>query len=267
MDSVFKSKNYVPAIMLVLILPVYFIACSNDGRSDTSGNEISKINYLSQQEKEEGWNLLFDGTDLSDWRGANKDTLPKEGWKAENGILTVMASDGSQEGWGGDIVTKEMYSDFELSLEFKLTEGANSGIKYFVLEDTYEEGAALGLEYQLLDDERHPDAEQGRDGNRTVTSLYDLIPADKDKPINSIGKWNHARIIANDGFVEHWLNGEKVLEYERGSDSFKNLISQSKYSRYENFGEASEGHILLQDHGDKVSFRNIKIKDLSAGGS
>lgn len=260
----------IKSLLLLLVATVSFSACSNADREQPDTEQASKVsantNILTKQEKEEGWVLLFDGENTEKWRGANAATFPEEGWTTEDGLLTVHASDGSQEGWGGDIVTKETYSDFELSLEFRLTEGANSGIKYYVLEDEYAPGAALGLEYQLLDDQRHPDAKQGRDGNRTVSSLYDLIPAADDKPINPPGQWNHARIIANDGKVEHWLNGEKVLEYERGSEEFRDLIARSKYSDYDRFGEAEEGHILLQDHGDEVSFRNIKIRELTEEG-
>lgn len=258
-----------PDILLILLLSVGAVglnACTDSGQNKSDTQQVGKqsaTNTLTEQEREEGWILLFDGENIGKWREANATTFPGKGWVVENDLLTVLASDGSEEGWGGDIVTRQTYSDFELSLEFRLSEGANSGIKYYVLEDTYVSGAALGLEYQLLDDQRHPDAKEGRDGNRTVSSLYDLIPAAQNKPINPPGQWNHARIVAKGGKVSHWLNGEKVLEYERGSQAFRDLIAQSKYSNYERFGEAEEGHILLQDHGDEVSFRNIKLRELS----
>ncbi len=251
-----------------LLLPLFIIgiyACSDNGGKQTGEVRLAEesVRAHTTQEEEEGWVFLFDGEDTSRWRGANAATFPERGWTASDGLLTIHASAGRQEGWGGDIVTKDTYSNFEFSLEFRLTEGANSGIKYYVVEDAYEEGAALGLEYQLLDDQRHPDAKQGREGNRTLSSLYDLIPAANDKPVNPPGQWNHARIVAKDNKTEHWLNGEKVLEYERGSETFRELVARSKYSRYEAFGEAKEGHILLQDHGDEVSFRNIKIREFT----
>ena len=225
-------------------------------------------NHLTEQEKEEGWELLFNGENHEGWRGAHMDHFPKKGWIVHNAALNVVAEGGGESIHGGDIVTEEEFSDFELKLDFKMTKGANSGIKYYVTEREGDiTGSAYGLEYQILDDERHPDANKGRNGNRTLSSLYDMIPAENKEP-NPIGEWNHARIVSNDGHVEHWLNGNKVLEYERGSANFRKLVEMSKYSapRYNDygtrFGEAEEGHILLQEHGHEVSFRNIKIKRL-----
>jgi hypothetical protein len=219
-------------------------------------------NVLSADEKAEGWTLLFDGNTTYGWRGAHKDSFPAAGWTIEDGALTVLASDGRESQHGGDIVTMDQYSDFDLKLEFRLTEGANSGIKYFVTEKEKPEGSAIGLEYQILDDERHPDAKEGNhEGSRTVASLYDLIKAE-NKAVNPMGEWNEARIICQGQHVEHWLNGKKVLEFERGSTAYRKLVAESKYKIWENFGEAPQGHILLQDHGNRVSFRNIKIRIL-----
>ncbi|MGM0531358.1 MAG: 3-keto-disaccharide hydrolase [Bacteroidota bacterium] len=225
-------------------------------------------NHLTEEEKQEGWELLFDGETHEGWRGAHKDQFPEKGWIVHNGAINVVAEGGGESIHGGDIVTEEEFSDFELKLDFKMTEGANSGIKYYVTENEGDqEGSALGLEYQILDDEKHPDAKKGRNGNRTLASLYDMIPAE-DKEPNPIGEWNHARIVSDDNHVEHWLNGDKVLEYERGSEDFRKLVEMSKYSAPEfeeyggPFGEAEKGHILLQEHGHEVFFRNIKIKRL-----
>lgn len=232
---------------------------------NTAAAETGQDNSLSDQEKQEGWELLFDGKSTDKWRGAQKDQFPEEGWKIEDGVLMVMESGGAESQHGGDIVTKEEFSDFELKLDFKITPGANSGVKYFVTEEHPTDGSAIGLEYQILDDEKHPDAKKGNNGvgTRTLASLYDLIPA-KDKNVNPVGAWNHARIVVKGKHVEHWLNGEKVLEYERGSDQYNQLVKNSKYNKYKDFGLAEKGHILLQDHGNRVYFKNIKMRELPA---
>jgi len=217
-------------------------------------------NTLSEQEKKDGWKLLFDGTSSEGWRGAHRETFPDSGWLIENGYIEVLPSDGQESRGGGDIVTVDQYGNFDLSFEFMITEGANSGVKYFVTEKYPTAGSAIGLEYQILDDVRHPDAKMGRNGNRTLASLYDLIPAE-NKRFNGVGQWNQGRIISNDRHVEHWLNGFKVLEYTRGSDDFRALVKESKYNIYPGFGEGDKGHILLQDHGNEVLFRSIKIRE------
>ncbi len=220
-------------------------------------------NKLSDKEIAEGWKLLFDGQTTNGWRKAYQDKFPEKGWKVENSALTVEASGGAESRHGGDIVTLEEFSDFELKLQVKLTPGANSGIKYFVAEEEKGHvGSAIGPEYQVLDDRLHPDAKMGPiAGSRTFASLYDLIPA-KNKRVNPVGQWNNVRILAKGKHVEHWLNGFKVLEYERGSKEFREIVAISKFKNRPGFGEAQSGRILLQDHGDEVSFRNIKIREL-----
>lgn len=231
------------------------------------------INQLTAREKSEGWQLLWDGKTTQGWRGARLDHFPEKGWKIENGVLTVLKGAGGESAQGGDIVTIAKYGSFELEVDFKLTQGANSGIKYFVdTELNKGEGSAIGCEYQLLDDEHHPDAKLGASGNRTLASLYDLIPAEAKfyAPNESMVKrvnqyeWNRAKIIVNGRRVQHFLNGIKVVEYERGTQMWRALVARSKFVVWPNFGELSEGHILLQDHGDEVSFRNIKIKILKS---
>lgn len=221
-------------------------------------------NTLSEDEKKAGWKLLFDGVSSKGWKGAYKKGFPEKGWQIADGELRVLSSSGAESENGGDIVTEELYSAFDLSFDFKLTAGANSGVKYFVTLSENNQGSAIGLEYQLLDDSLHPDAKLGRDGNRTLASLYDLIKADKQKRfIKQPGEWNTGRVVVYpNNHVEHYLNGIKVLEYERGSQAYRDLVAISKYKVWPSFGEAKEGHILLQDHGNAVSFRSIKIKKL-----
>ena len=220
-------------------------------------------NQLTKKEAKAGWQLLFDGKTTAGWKGAFRPDFPAAGWKIADGLLMVEPSGGGESTNGGDIVTQALYGDFELLVDFKLTEGANSGIKYFVdpkQETPSSPRSAFGLEFQVLDDERHPDAKLGKNGNRTIASLYDLIPAKSSKPVRPIGDWNTARIVSKGMHVEHWLNGKKVLEYERGSADFKALVAGSKYKDIAGFGMAERGRILLQDHGNKVFFKNIKIK-------
>ncbi len=217
-------------------------------------------NTLSAREKKDGWHLLFDGKTMNGWRGAYMDSLPKKGWEVRDGMLIVRESGGGEAAFGGDIVTVDEYSNFELKVDFRLTPGANSGIKYFVTEQLPKTpGSAIGLEYQILDDAKHPDAKLGINGNRTLASLYDLMPA-HDKKVPAIGKWNQARIVVRGKHVEHWLNGVEVLEYDRGDKEFLSHKAQSKFKDREGFGEAAKGHILLQDHGNQVFYRNIKIR-------
>lgn len=221
-------------------------------------------NNVSDFEMKNGWKLLFDGKTSSGWRGAYKSEFPSKGWEIKDGTLSVLPSTGGESTNGGDIVTKDQYSSFDLSFEFKLTPGANSGLKYFVTLSENNPGSAIGLEFQVLDDTLHPDAKLGREGNRTMASLYDLIKAQKQSRfIKQPGGWNTGRVIVYpNNHVEHYLNGIKVLEYERGSQAFRDLVAISKYKVWKDFGEAKKGYILLQDHGNAVSFRSIKIKEL-----
>jgi hypothetical protein len=216
-------------------------------------------NDLSEVERQQGWQLLWDGSSTSGWRSNKGDEFPTRGWRIRNGELVVTGAG------GGDIVTEQTFGAFELQLEFQLTPGANSGIFYYVGD--HGSGNLLGLEYQLLDDERHPDARQGQHGNRTLASLYDIQPLSRLMTnigiAPEVGKWQHARIVATaDGNIEHWLNGVKVVSFNRHSAQFRARVAASKYKDVKNYGELERGHILLQDHGDEVRFRSIKIRPL-----
>ena len=226
-------------------------------------------NTLTEYERDKGWRLLWDGKTAEGWRSARSENFPEQGWAMEDGVLTVLESGGEEAGRGGDIITRKKFSSFELKLEFRITTGANSGIKYFVDPELNKgPGSSIGLEYQILDDKEHPDAKMGVRGNRTLGSLYDLIPAENlstpggAKVFRGVGEWNQAHIIVKGNHIEHWLNGFKVVEYERNTPMYRALVAYSKYKDWPNFGEMPSGHILLQDHGNRVSFRSIKIREL-----
>lgn len=219
-------------------------------------------NTISDRERTEGWSLLWDGATPKGWRGAKLETFPAAGWEMGDGTLTVVEAGGFESRMGGDIVTEKEYTNFILTVDFRIATGANSGIKYFVDPGLNKgEGSAIGCEYQILDDAVHEDAKKGVNGNRKLAGLYDLIPP-KDVRFNGIDEWNHATIVVNGRHVEHWLNGFKTVEYERATQMWRALVDHSKYVVWPGFGESPRGHILLQDHGNRVSFRSIKIRPL-----
>ena len=246
------KRSIKASLALIIALGSYHIALAQNKTGDTSRTP----NTLTKYEKKQGWKLLFDGKTSSGWHSAGKTTFPAKGWDISNGMISV-APPG-----GGDILSDKQYKAFDLSFEFRTTPIANSGVKYFVTVD--DKDVPLGLEYQVLDDDRNPDAKLGRDGDRTESSLYDLIPAKKDATVyRPVGQWNTGRIIVYpNNHVVHYLNGVKVLEYDRLSPEFKALIAISKYKDYKGFGIGQQGYILLQDHGCVVDFRSIKIREL-----
>lgn len=219
-------------------------------------------NSVSPREEQEGWRLLWDGHTTTGWRGAKLTGFPAGGWTMADGILTVRESGGRESRDGGDIVTVDRHGNFMLAVEFRITRGANSGIKYFVDPGLNKgEGSAIGCEFQILDDAVHEDAQKGVNGNRKLAGLYDLIPPAGAR-FNGIGEWNRAMIIVNGRQVEHWLNGFRTVAYERRTQMWRALVDHSKYVVWPGFGEAERGHILLQDHGNEVSFRSIKIRPM-----
>jgi len=239
----------------------------------TTAPQISYLkNELTAEEKADGWKLLWDGKTTTGWRGAKLDKFPENGWVINDGILEVLPSTGGESTNGGDIVTDKKYKNFIIEVDFQITEGANSGIKYFVDTDLNKgEGSSIGCEFQILDDKNHPDAKLGVNGDRTMGSLYDLIRANgkeynpylpTEKYVNGFDQWNRARIVVDGNKVQHLLNGIKVVQYERGTQMWRALVAYSKYQKWPNFGECEQGNILLQDHGNSVKFKNIKIKEL-----
>ena len=216
------------------------------------------------------WQPLFDGESFSGWRGVGRDGIPDGHWIIEDGSIRKLpsgavptAADG-QPLEGGDIMTLDTFENFELVFEWKVSPSANSGIKYNVSEamstGSPPRHAALGFEYQILDDDRHPDALNGP--NRTAGALYDIKKPVANKPLKPVGKFNEGRIVFRGGHGEHWLNGVKVVEFDLESEDFKTRYRKSKYAPIPSFADKRKGHIVLQDHGDDVWFRNIRIRVL-----
>lgn len=238
----------------------------------------STPNTLTPAERASGWRLLFDGRTLAGWRGVGYDTVPSAHWVVVNAAIKKIATgdvprvaDGRPLA-GGDLMSVDSFADFELRFEWKTTAGANSGVKYNVSEamSMAQGGAggpshsALGFEYQILDDDRHED---GKLPSHRSAALYDLIApyvgAQHAAPLlRPVGEWNRSRIVFRGNHGEHWLNGEKVVEFELGTARMDSLLSASKYKTIAGFGEKRRGHIVLQDHGDEVYFRDIKVRPL-----
>jgi len=262
-----KHSSFLTTVSIAGLC-VFFAACRSMNPETSTPH-----NTLSAQEKTSGWRLLWDGKTTDGWRSARSDYFPTNSWRIHDGEFSVVSSGNGEAQAGGDIITRERYSNFELTVDFKTTPGCNSGIKIFVQPNLdpvsgqggkASTGSAIGLEYQILDDERHPDAKLGHDGDRKLGALYDLIPAGHNKHPNPIGEWNHARIISRGQHVEHWLNGEKIIEYDRDSATFDQAIAMSKFKNIPGFGKWADGHILLQEHGSQVSFRDVKLRILNA---
>jgi len=256
-------------IFILFFFTFISTSCAPSGWEQTAATSIPDINTLTEQEKAEGWLLLFDGATFKGWRGLGRSDIPKGHWTIEAGCIKKipsgdvrLQSDG-QPLQGGDIMTRETFTDFELKFEWKISRAGNSGIKYNVSEEMSvshpPESAALGFEYQILDDDNHPDAKNGE--NRTAAALYDLI-APEGKILKPVGEFNTGCIVFKENHGEHWLNGIKVLEYDLKTPLMEELLRKSKYAPIKGFAEKRSGHIVLQDHTDAVWFRNIKIRKL-----
>ncbi len=201
-----------------------------------------------------GFRPLFDGKSLAGWRGYKKADASSTRWKVNEGMLCLAPNDGADTRGALDIVTSETFTDFELRWEWRVSLGGNSGVKYFVLED---QNSAIGHEYQVIDDERHADAKIGP--HRQTGAFYDVLPA-ANRPLRAAGEFNQSRVIVAGNHVEHWLNGTKILEYELGSPTLTAAIAKSKFKDIARFGKPQRAHLLLQDHGDAVCYRNIVVK-------
>lgn len=239
--------------------------------ASSGGASSESPNQLSDAERAAGWHLLFDGRTLGGWRGLGYPGVPTAHWTVENGAIKKIASgsvavqaDG-QPSAGGDLMTEGTYRDFELSWDWRVTPGANSGIKYNVSEELSTTmpptHAAKGFEYQMLDDDRHAD---GKLPTHRAGALYDLVAPNATKRLNPVGDWNHSVIILAGNHGEHWLNGQKVVEYELESPAMRAALAASKYAPISWFATRRAGHVVLQDHGDEVYFRNLKIRELPA---
>jgi len=217
----------------------------------------------ASEKEEDDWIILFDGTSTEHFRGYNMEEFPEQGWEITDGTLHCIGSgQGEAGGQGGDIITREQYGNFELSLEWKISEGGNSGIFYLAQELEGKPVYMSAPEMQILDNERHIDATLGEEGNRKAGSLYDLIPAEPQNA-KPAGEWNTAKVTVYKGTVVHSMNGENVVEYHLWTDAWEELVEDSKFSEWPEFiNTAKEGYIGLQDHGDDVWFRNIKIRKL-----
>lgn len=217
------------------------------------------FNTVAEAKPKKGkWETLFDGKSLAGWHTYLKAGQPiSDKWKVEDKAITLTS------GGAGDIITDKEYENFELEIEWKIAEKGNSGIMYHVHEDPkFEATYATGPEMQVLDNERHPDAKKGKNNNRTAGSLYDMLPPTDQAAYKPAGEWNKAKLIIQNGKAEHYLNGKKIVEYPTSGPEWDKMVENSKFKGWPGFGKYAKGHIALQDHGDKVWYRNIRIREL-----
>jgi len=263
----FKILNVTAAMLSALAL-----AAGAYGLSASQGTSVTQLNTLSDAEKKEGWRLLFDGKTFNGWRSYFETMDPSKGWSIEAGCFKNSKGNGRPRSGGGDIMTAELFTDFDFRFEWSMPPGGNSGVYYLFQERQDKPGIGMymgddgrspvGFEYQLLDDERHQDAL--RDGpDRSTGSLYSLIPPNDSKRLKPAGEFNESRIVVQGKRVEHWLNGAKIVEYDLGSPALIDAIAKSKYKDVPGFGAKTKTRILFQDHGDEVRLRNLKIRALS----
>lgn len=213
-------------------------------------------NQLSPAEQKAGWTLLFNGTSLGGWRAYKRPDASGTRWVVKDGLLCLDPGDSTDTRGARDIVATTPYSQFELAWDWRVSPGGNSGVKYFVLEDRE---SAIGHEYQIIDDATHADAKVGP--HRQTAAFYDVLPA-ANRPSKPAGEWNASRVVVRGAEVEHWLNGSKVLAYTLDSPALREAIAKSKFKGIDRFGKPQQGLLLLQDHGDAVCYRNVKVRSL-----
>lgn len=257
-----KKNTYLHLIALIALITTASCTTSKDTSSMDDTGTVSEIpNSLTPKQTAEGWALLFDGETLNGWKRFNRDTIGPL-WSVKEGAI-LCDGEGLGEGsgaMGGSLVTTRKFENFELILDYKLSPGGNSGILYHVVENPkYKYDYETGPEFQLLDDGGWKG--ELRDEQKAGSS-YDMFAAASSKKLKPAGEWNTARIIYYNGHVEHWLNGEKVVEFDESSDDFKTRYNNSKWKEYPDWNKSKSGAIALQDHGAPVYFRNIRIKEL-----
>jgi len=256
-----NSKFYYSFLFAAIFSMLAFVGCQPKAGGESSDNQTEEVAEVAVVD--DGWIVMFDGSSTEGWRNYAKETFPEGGWIIEDGALKCLGSGhGEAGGSGGDIIYDQKFKDFNLKMEWKISEGGNSGIFYLAQELEGEPIWKSSPEMQVLDNEKHIDANLGKDGNRQAGSLYDLIPAVPQNAV-AVGEWNEIEIIVYQGTVIHKQNGEVVLEYHLGTEDWNALIANSKFKTFPEFGKYKAGYIGLQDHGNDVWYRNIKIKDLS----
>lgn len=254
------------SFLLVFSIAFLLFACTSQKHNE---NKEPKHNTLSKAEKNNGWELLFDGKTFNGWRGLGRDAVQNDHWKVENGMIRKVNNDEvfaatGKEIDGGDLCTIETFDNYELSFEWKIKKDGNSGIKYNVSEEistTYGgDHSALGFEYQILDDDSEKYKGKLKPSQYTA-GLYEMY-APKNVKINPIGEFNQSRLVLNGNHGEHWLNGVKVLEFEFDTEEWNSLFQKSKYHKYPDFEKKRKGHIVITNHSDDSWYRNIKIRRL-----
>ncbi|MBC7921564.1 MAG: DUF1080 domain-containing protein [Ferruginibacter sp.] len=267
-----RSRHVVAGCLLSALVLLSQYGCrerKNGDSNQTAGigaaedvtRPAAPMNTLTDQERDDGWVLLFDGTGTSAWRGYNQTTFPGSGWVAKDGQLMMEATGREEEGYGGDIITKDQYENFEFKVDFKLSPDANGGILYSIKEEKGKPVWHNASEYQLLDNEGYEKKNKYVMDKHRTGDNFDLLPSTANN-LKPAGEWNQAMLRVKDGQVQHWLNGQKVLEYTLWTPEWKAAVKKSKFAEYPGYGMAKKGHVGLQDWGYQIWYRNIKLRTI-----